>query len=124
MNCQKTVLQVSVILLGITLFAQNGKAVEPYTIHEWGTFTVLQDEAGNPLPGVNINEEALPEFVHRLSPNFLLSNGQLSPFRQRVSKAIAASYPSALMRMETPIIYIYPPKEKARDTLDVKVQFK
>ena len=37
-----------------------------FVIHEWGTFTVLQDEQGHSLPGVNINEEPLPSFTHRL----------------------------------------------------------
>jgi hypothetical protein len=32
-------------------------------IHEWGTFTVPQDANGNPIQGVNLNEEALPLFV-------------------------------------------------------------
>ncbi|PHS10287.1 MAG: hypothetical protein COA78_11415 [Blastopirellula sp.] len=123
MNCQKNVILFTILMLGLSLFVQNGIAAEPYTVHEWGTFTVLQDEAGNPLPGVNINEEALPAFVHRLSPSLLLGNNQLSPFRRRVSKAIAASYPSALMRMETPIIYIYPPKGKSAQSIDIKVQF-
>ena len=43
-------------------------ADKPLVVHEWGTFTVLQNELGQPLPGINVNEEALPPFVHRLMP--------------------------------------------------------
>src|SRR5688500_14380653 len=35
-------------------------------VHEWGTFTSLQDEAGRSVGGVNIDDEPLPKFVHRL----------------------------------------------------------
>src|SRR5438445_694840 len=36
-------------------------------IHEWGTFTCLQDEAGRPVAGVNTDDEPVPDFVHRIS---------------------------------------------------------
>ena len=35
-------------------------------VHEWGTFTVLQDESGKPVGGINTDDEPLPNFVHNL----------------------------------------------------------
>ena len=35
-------------------------------IHEWGTFTSLQDESGRTIGGVNIDDEPVPNFVHNL----------------------------------------------------------
>jgi hypothetical protein len=32
-------------------------------VHEWGTFTSLQDERGDALAGINIDDEPLPDFV-------------------------------------------------------------
>jgi hypothetical protein len=110
--------------LGLMTISRTVLAADRYTVHEWGTFTVLQDENGDPLPGVNVNEESLPPFVHRLSPRLLPNGGDLSPFRGRHSKGIASSYPAALMRMETPIIYIYPPDGKSASKLDVGVRFR
>ena len=43
-------------------FAASSKLV----IHEWGTFTSLQDEDGYALGGMNGDDEALPPFVHDL----------------------------------------------------------
>src|SRR5688500_17461216 len=37
------------------------------TGHEWGTFTVLQDEEGQPLGGINTDDEPVPDFVHNTS---------------------------------------------------------
>jgi hypothetical protein len=55
------------LCLLVSLTAQDDGKPRSLTVHEWGTFTVLQDERGVALPGVNINEESLPRFVHRLS---------------------------------------------------------
>ncbi len=41
-------------------------------VHEWGTFTSLQDEAGRQLGGINVDDEPLPTFVHDLNPYVLV----------------------------------------------------
>ena len=101
-------------------------------VHEWGTFTVLQDSHGEPIPGVNINEETLPAFVHRLAPNLAPESNELAPvfnpsrystYVNRRGKGIRRGYRLAIMRMETPIIYFYPPGDEQM-TLDVSVQFR
>jgi hypothetical protein len=75
----------------------------PMVIHEWGTFTVLQDESGRAISGINIDDEPLPRFVHRIG----------SPIRQAlqargVSKGIARAHSNVTMRLETPVVYFYP----------------
>jgi len=41
-------------------------------VHEWGTFTSLQDENGNAIGGINTNDEPVPNFVHNIAPTLLL----------------------------------------------------
>ncbi len=39
---------------------------ERLAVHEWGTFTSLQDEAGRTLGSINSDDEPLPPFTHEL----------------------------------------------------------
>lgn len=104
---------------------------EKLVVHEWGTFTVLQDETGRALPGVNINEEALPPFVERLGWGLVPDSHRYSPLLEvgayagYASKGIPRIYPAAAMRMETPVIYFYLPKGRTAPwTVDVEVKFR
>ncbi len=93
-------------------------------VHEWGTFTSLQDEQGRELSGINIDDEPVPDFVHNLNP-FLVSRPVLSSLHwQYRSKGAPRHHPQITMRLETPVIYFYPPagqREPLR--LDVSVRF-
>jgi hypothetical protein len=94
-------------------------------VHEWGTFTCLQNDDGRELPGVNIDDEPVPNFVHNLSP-FLLNRTLLTSehwmYRQ---KAVPRSHPQVTMRLETPVIYFYPPKgETTPFNINVDVRFR
>ena len=40
-------------------------------VHEWGTFTELQDFAGTSLNGINTDDEPVPRFVHGFGPRVL-----------------------------------------------------
>ncbi len=51
------------LLLTIPASAEDKK----WAIHEWGTFTSLQNESGDALGGINSDDEPVPQFVHRLS---------------------------------------------------------
>jgi hypothetical protein len=102
-------------------------------VHEWGTFTVLQDENGRALPGVNINEEALPSFVHRLSRDLVPDSHRYSPVlgsnqyaeKKYMSKGIPRGFPAVTMRMETPIVYFHLPQGQSEMTgVDLKVGFR
>lgn len=153
----RLILKNTLVMLSIlSLCYTASDAEDRYTIHEWGTFTVLQDESGNALPGVNVNEEPLPEFVHRLLPGLVNESGEvasfqgasaakriallskqlsaeLQPLANRRSKGLPVSFTAARMRMETPIIYVYPPrpetisgesKKAELEPLDISVQFR
>jgi hypothetical protein len=90
-------------------------------IHEWGTFTCLQDETGRAIPGVNTDDERVPNFVHRLSD--LIQNPQrLAPI---YFKGVPRSHRQVIMRLETPVVYFYPPANHDGPlTLDFEVGFR
>lgn len=100
-------------------------AGDPLVVHEWGTFTCLQDDDGRELAGVNIDDEPVPKFVHDLSP-YLLNQPLLTSehwlYRQ---KQVPRSHPQVTMRLETPVIYFYPPADRATPlTVSVDVRFR
>jgi len=88
-------------------------------VHEWGTFTVMQDEKGRPLAGINNDDEPVPQFVHR--------QHIVQPFGDMPAtyyKGIAGSHPDVVVRLETPVIYFYPPRDRPKLTLDVEVRLR
>lgn len=94
-------------------------APKPLVVHEWGTFTSLQDENGSPIAGLNSNDEPLPQFVHRLGGARVANDNDPAYLW---SKSVARMHPDVTMRLETPVIYFHP----ADDTplkLDVSVKF-
>lgn len=88
-------------------------------VHEWGTFTVLQDENGDPIGGINTDDEPLPDFVHNLNPAL---NGPASPLPPVYFKGVPRNHPDVYTRLETPVIYFYPPGGRPM-TVDVEVRF-
>jgi hypothetical protein len=95
--------------LGLAAFAHPLPAAEPdsYIVHEWGTFSSLQDSHGALLPWENVPPDVLPSFV-------LTTGGKSSPARP--GQGIAPNH-----RMETPVLYFYPSTEHV---VDVRVQFR
>lgn len=88
-------------------------------VHEWGTFTVLQDESGKPVGGINTDDEPLPHFVHNLNGEL---NGPSSPLPPVYFKGVPRNHPDVYTRLETPVLYFYPPAGREM-TLDVDVRF-
>ena len=39
------------------------RATDPVIVHEWGTFTCLQDGQGQAIGGINVDDEPAPGFV-------------------------------------------------------------
>ncbi len=74
-------------------------------IHEWGTFTCLQDETGQAIPGVNTDDEPVPAFVHRIS-DLIQKPSELAPVYY---KGVPRLHRQVRMRLETPVIYFHPP---------------
>ncbi len=109
---------VAIILLATCLTV---RAAEPLVVHEWGTFTALQDESGKGLTGINIDDEVLPSFVHNLNP---LANTYSPSAPLFASKGAPEKHPFVTLRLETPVLYFYPPKGmSAPFDVDVEVNF-
>jgi hypothetical protein len=100
-------------LLGLTLAvgfvaaAERARANDPLVVHEWGTFTSLQNNSGTPIGGINIDDEPLPHFVHNLNPLILIQPHSVSRY---MSKGAPERHPFVTLRLETPVIYFHPPK--------------
>lgn len=111
------------VVMGLCVAPTSGG--ERLVVHEWGTFTALQDENGRELPGINIDDEPAPAFVHNLNP-FLLSKPLLTTLHWKYrQKAAPRRHPMVTMRLETPVIYFYPPDNGQHPlTLDVSVKFR
>lgn len=78
----------------------------PLVVHEWGTFTSLQDETGQAIGGINTDDEPVPPFVHQLAGLLLLRPTELPGF---FSKGTPRCHPDITMRLETPVLYFHPP---------------
>ena len=81
---------------GMTLTLCTDKGSSPpgppqLTVHEWGTFTVLHDDQGRSLGGINVDEEELPSFVHQLG---VLDRAVGAPLRAKMfSKGVPTASP-------------------------------
>ena len=94
---------------------------ERLVIHEWGTFTSLQDEQGKAISGINSDDEPVPAFVHRIASFLLLGPKPEIPI---LYQGAPRCHPDVTMRLETPVVYFYPGRNsKLPLTLDVEVGF-
>jgi hypothetical protein len=76
-------------------------------VHEWGTFTSLQDENGNAIGGINTDDEPVPPFVHRLADLLLLNPTEVP---NNFFQGAPSCHPDVTMRLETPVIYFHQPR--------------
>src|SRR5687768_2479385 len=104
---------------GSSAFASPDPPANPerLIVHEWGTFTVLQDEEGRPIPGINTDDEVLPDFVHDIAG---MNPSSLSELPRVYFKAVPRNHSDVWARLETPVTYFYPPKGFDRP-IDVSV---
>jgi hypothetical protein len=96
--------------------AGEGHAV---VIHEWGTFTALQDDAGYAVSGINTDDEPVPKFVHEIARMLLIQPTEAPP---SFFQGAPSCHPDVTMRLETPVLYVHAP-ETFRGPLNVKVEF-
>jgi hypothetical protein len=87
-------------------FASSAMAAPDWAIHEWGTFTSLQDESGTAISGINTDDEPVPYFVHRLASGILQTPSQVPV---TFFQGAPSCHPDVTMRLETPVIYFHPP---------------
>jgi hypothetical protein len=74
-------------------------------IHEWGTFTSFQDNQGLTISGINVDDEPVPKFVHRLSDVAIFTT-RSSPASW--SQGAPRCHSDVTLRLETPVLYFYP----------------
>jgi hypothetical protein len=93
------------------------KDTAPVIVHEWGTFTNLENWDGQILGGINVDDEPAPPFVWEIGGQSVASeysadlrNFGLPPYLSQ--KGWSACDPAVTMRLETPVIYMYPPAGK------------
>ena len=97
-------------------------AASPVIVHEWGTFTSLQDDNGRALGGINVDDEPVPDFVHTWMGLPVVAqysvterNIGLPPYSR--AKSWTPGDPSVTLRLETPVLYVYPPAGQAEATV-------
>ena len=108
---------MSILIFSSAMLAPFANASSPpLVVHEWGTFTSLQDETGRTIGGINTDDEPLPKFVHDLLQGTTeIPDGKGLPF--------SGSRREITMRLETPVIYFHLPPGSAQQSVDVSVQF-
>lgn len=117
MKAMKTLALIPLILLAATVPPDN-----TLIVHEWGTFTCLQDETGQTIGGINTDDEPVPRFVHDLAWALLIPASELS---NNFFQGAPHCHPDVTMRLETPVIYFHLPKSQTKPvTLDVNVEFR
>jgi hypothetical protein len=109
-------------LIPLILLAAILPAGNTLVVHEWGTFTCLQDEAGQAIAGINTDDEPVPHFVHDLAWSLLIPATELpNNFFQGAPRC----HPDVTMRLETPVLYFHLPQSQTKPvTLDVNVEFR
>jgi len=111
------------LCLGLCSFAVFGTAqTKRLAVHEWGTFTSLQDETGRTIGGINSDDEPVPAFVHDLD-HFLIVCQQTAP--PILFQGAPHCHPGVTLRLETPVIYFHRPRAaSAPITVNVEVSFR
>jgi hypothetical protein len=113
------------IVAAITLFVSHVAHASPdrLVVHEWGTFTSLQDEAGRTLSHINTDDEPVPPFVFGIGRGFkglFLVPTEMPP---PLAQGAPVGHPQITMRLETPVTYFHLPKDVTSAKLDVAVDF-
>ena len=107
-------------LVALALFSPiAARAEEPLVVHEWGTFTCLQDETGRAVGAINSDDEPVPAFVHDIGGLVRDNSPQRLP-----SKGLPPSLAAVTMRLETPVLYFHLPRGVTSLRADVEVGFK
>jgi hypothetical protein len=95
---------------------------QPLVVHEWGTFTSLQDEAGRTLGGINTDDEPVPAFCHDVAWGLVCRPNEQPPIAE---KGFSRCHPDVTMRLETPVLYFHlPPGASSPLTASVNVAFR
>jgi hypothetical protein len=86
-------------------FGIHAATDDPFVVHEWGTFTTVQGADGEQISWMPPTSVDLPEFVYRAEVS-----GNWSSKAAYIPKDV-----TAIVRMETPVIYLYSQRERVAD---------
>ena len=111
----KNLLLVLLLMMGAKLV--YGQSLE---VHEWGTFTVVQNDQGETLVGVNTDDEPLPSFVYKKYFGINNEEKQTAGFSKSLPRYINRKM---RMRLETPVVYFYPKENMAGKAFDFQAEF-
>jgi hypothetical protein len=115
------ILALAILTTAAVLCAEARANASTLIIHEWGTFTSFQDDRGATIAGINVDDEPVPKFVHRLD--------ELPIFTTRSrpatwSQGSPRCHADVTLRLETPVLYFYPQDGFDRDqSLEVRATF-
>ncbi|MEA3187133.1 MAG: hypothetical protein QOD99_963 [Chthoniobacter sp.] len=97
-------LSVALLVLSALPVPLPARAAEELIVHEWGTFTSLQDEWGNTIGGINTDDEPVPDFVKDVARMLLIKPGDAPP---NFFQGAPSCHPDVTMRLETPVLYFH-----------------
>jgi hypothetical protein len=89
-------------------------------VHEWGTFTSFQDSEGATIDGINVDDEPVPKFVHRLHEVPIFTTHSTPAVW---SQGAPGCHPDVTLRLETPVLYFYPQTGFSAASFDVRATF-
>ena len=115
----RSILFTLLALFAFALLQASEVTEKPLVVHEWGTFTSLQNENGESVGGVNNEEELLPRFVHTLGWEIQHQNRRVS----ETFKGMARCRPDITMRLETPVVYFHLPDGVKETRVDLNLKF-
>jgi hypothetical protein len=91
-------------------------------VHEWGTFTALQDENGDAIGGINSQDEPLPLWTHDIAGGLII--GQPVVVNGKPDKGVPHGHPDVTLRLETPVIYFHRRDSSKTPLVDVRARFR
>lgn len=109
-----------VLLVAIVAGSTDAAAQPPLVVHEWGTFTSFQDSQGRTIAGINVDDEPVPQFVHRLKDLPIFTTRSLPA---RWSQGAPRCHSNVTMRLETPVAYFYPSADFDPQAIEVQATF-
>jgi hypothetical protein len=110
---------IVVLIAGASSTMQVRAEPAKLVVHEWGTFTSFQDSLGATIPGINVDDEPVPKFVHRLHERPVFTTRSMPA---SWSQGAPRCHPDVTLRLETPVLYFYP-QPGFSALLDVKAGF-
>lgn len=117
----KRILALAILTAAVGAIDESCAGASSLIVHEWGTFTSYQDERGATISGINVDDEPVPKFVHRLDGLQIFST-RSSP--SSWSQGSPRCHADVTLRLETPVLYFYPQDGFDRDQpFDVRATF-